>query len=78
VYLLLKQSKTRLPLQQYVTPSQAGGTRAFFIFPREQNEEELIPLHEEEVRFVCHLNNGTKIERKFKLKKMVYKGALDL
>jgi len=77
-YLVLKKSKRRIWLQQYVTPSQFGGTQAFFIFPREQNTEELISLSEEEVRFFCRLNNEMKIEQKFKLRKMLYKGVLDL
>lgn len=77
-YLHLKKSQRRIPLQQYVTPSQFGGTQAFFIFPRVQNEEELISSDEEEVRFVCQLNSRTKIEGKFKLKKMLYRGVLDL
>lgn len=77
-YLLLKKSKTRVPLQQYVTPSQFGGSQAFFIFPREENEQAVVSLDEGEVRFVCHLNSDTKIERKFKLKDMLYRGVLDL
>jgi len=77
-YLLLKKSERRIPLQQYVTPSQFGGTRAFFIFPREENGEEMISLKEEEVRFVTQLNNQTKIERKFKLKEMLFNGVLEL
>lgn len=77
-FLLLKKSKRKIALQQYVTPAQFGGTRAFFIFPRRQDEEVLVSLQEEEVRFVCRLNPDIKLERKFKLKKMAFKGRLDV
>jgi len=77
-YLLLKKSKRRIPLEQYVTPSQFRGSQAFFIFPRTHEDEELITLSEDEVRFVCRLNTEIKIERKFKLKKMTFEGSLDV
>ena len=77
-YLFLKNSDRKIELQQYVTPSQQGGSQAFFIFPRKQDEKELVSLQEEEVRFVCRLSPDTKIEQKFKLEKMIYEGALDL
>ena len=60
-YLLLKKSKRRIGLQQYVTPSQFGGNQAFFIFPKKENEENLVGLDEKEIWFSCQLNREIKI-----------------
>lgn len=77
-YLVLKKSKKRIQLQQYLTPSEAGGVEAVFIFPRQENGQELISLEEEEVRFICEFSSQTKLNRKFKLKDMVFQGKLEL
>lgn len=78
VFLLLKRSKSRIELQQYVSPLQHGGGEAFFIFPRTQGGSSLITLEEKEVTFICRLNPDTKIERKYRLDKMVFGGVLEI
>jgi hypothetical protein len=78
VYLLLKKSKRKLDFEQYVSPRQAGKFEAFFVFPGREDGKPLVTLAEKEVRFVCRLSSHTKIEKSFKLKKMVYQGDLEI
>ncbi len=77
-YLITKQSKRRIQLKQYLTPAEAGGLDAVFIFPRQENGKDLITVAEKEVRFVTELSRETKINRKFKLKDMVFQGKLEM
>lgn len=77
-FLITKKSKRRIHLKQYLTPAEAGGLDAVFIFPRQENGEDLITLEEKEVRFVTEFGSGTKINRKFKLKDMVFQGKLEI
>lgn len=77
-FLLLKHSQRKVGLQQYVSPLQYGGGEAFFVFPREEEGRTLITLEEKEVRFICQINRDARIERKFKLDKMVFDGVLEL
>ena len=49
----------------------------YFMFPRHRDGEELITLREKEVEFVTQIG-PLKVERKFKLKDMVYNGKLEL
>ena len=51
---------------------------AFFVFPGFDSGEPIITLAEKEVRFVCRLDSHTKIEKKFKLKNMLFKGHLEI
>jgi hypothetical protein len=78
VYLLLKKSKRKLAFEQYVSPRQAGKSEAFFVFPGSEDGNPLVTLEEQEVRFVCRLSSHTKIEKKFKLKKMLFQGELEI
>jgi len=78
VYLLLKKSKRKLNFEQYVSPVQAGRLEAFFVFPGLETGKPLVTLAEKEVRFVCKLSSQTKIEKKFKLKNMLFNGKLEI
>ncbi len=75
-YLYLKQSKSRIYLERYVDPAEAGGMEGFFVFPREKKGQEM--LAEKEIRFRSKLNDETELKAKFKLKKMVVNGELQL
>ena len=75
-YLYLKQSKSRIYLERYVDPAEAGGMEGFFVFPREHEGQEM--LAEKEIRFRSKLNDETELKAKFKLKKMVVNGELQL
>ena len=75
-YLYLKESKSRIKLERYVGPSEAGGIDGFFVFPREKEGQEM--LAEKEVRFRSKLNDDTELKAKFKLKKLVVNGELQL
>ncbi len=77
-YLITKQSKKRIRLKRYLTPQEAGGLEAVFIFPRQENGKDLVMVAEKEVRFVTELSRETKINRKFKLKDMVFQGKLEI
>ncbi|MFQ5741875.1 MAG: hypothetical protein ACE5JX_23005, partial [Acidobacteriota bacterium] len=77
-YLILKKSKKRIYLKRYLTPAEAGGIEAIFLFPRQEDGHDLITLEEKEVRFISRLNPQTRINRKFKLKDMVFNGKLEI
>ena len=73
-YLYLKRSKTRINLERYIDPAEAGGTEGFFLFPRKKKGAEM--LAEKEIRFTSKLNHQTELKAKFTLKKMVVNGIL--
>ncbi len=77
-YLICKKSKRRVQLKQYLTPAEAGGIEAVFVFPRQENGKDLISVDEKEVRFVTEFSSGTKINRKFKLQDMMFQGRLEI
>lgn len=77
-YLQLKKSKKKIYLEQYVSPQEVGGREALLIFPRQQNGEDLISLKEKEIRFILTLDEQTRLNRKFKLKDMIFDGKLEI
>lgn len=78
VYLRLRRSKRKIPVKQIVTPFQAGGREAYFVFPRLEGEQELVLANEKEVEFFCRLNRALTIRQKFKLKEMLFGETLAL
>jgi hypothetical protein len=77
-YLLLEQSGRHVYLEGYLGPSQNGSTEAHLFFPRTVNGEDVFKLEEKEVRFICELNSQTRLNRKFSLEKMIFKGELEI
>ena len=78
-FLILKQSKKRIRLKRYLTPSETGEYYGTLLFPRlDENGKELIQLEEKEVRFVCQLGSAIWVNRSFKLKDMVINGQLEI
>lgn len=77
-YLLFKKSKRKVYVERYIPPAEAGGTEGVFLFPRTVDGKPVATLEEEEVRFICELSKQTELNRKFKLKDMVFKGELEI
>ena len=77
-HLTLKTSGRRRKLERYLPPREAGGTEALFLFPRAREGKDQVTLKEKEIRFVSQLGWRTRLDRKFKLKDMVFDGALEL
>ena len=66
----------RLFLEEYVPPGKDGfGAR--FIFLRELNGQPFITKDTGEVRFYAEYAKGPKIDRRFKVADMIYKGGLE-
>lgn len=66
----------RLFLEEYVTPGKDGfGAR--FIFLRSPEGQPFFSDPEGEIHFFSQFPNGGKIDRRFKLAKMMYEGALE-
>lgn len=76
-HLALKGSGRRIELKRYVPPREVGGREAFFLFPRTREGKEQVTLKEKEIRFVSQLGWRTRLDRKFKLKDMVFDGILE-
>ena len=76
-YLALKASGRRIELERYVPPREAGGREAFFLFPRTREGKDQVTPKEKEIRFVSQLGWRTRLDRKFKLKNMVFDGILE-
>jgi len=76
-HLALKASGRRIELERYVPPREVGGQEAFFLFPRTREGKDLVTLKEKEIRFVSQLGWRTRLNRKFKLKDMVFDGILE-
>ncbi len=77
-FLILKKSKKRIPLERYIPPVESGDIWGYFLFPRQENGQDLVTLKESEVRFESRLNKNTRLKRKFRLKKMVVGGKLEI
>ena len=77
-HLALKASGRRIELERYVPPREAGGAAGFFLFSRTRDGKDQVTLKEKEVRFVSQLGWRTRLDRKFKLKDMVFDGILEL
>lgn len=77
-FLELKQSKRRITLQEYVPPSQSGNGLPLFLFPRSEDGRPLVTLAEKQVKFISRLSEDLKVEQKFKLKRMVFDGQLEI
>ena len=66
----------RLFLEEYVPPGKDGfGAR--FIFLRHLDGQTFITKDTGEVRFFAQYSNGIKIDRRFKVADMIYKGGLE-
>jgi hypothetical protein len=66
----------RLFLEEYVPPGKDGfGAR--FIFLRHLDGQTFITRDTGEVRFYAQYSNGIKIDRRFKVADMIYKGGLE-
>ncbi len=77
-HLELKRDKRKVGLEHYVSPQDSGDGWAYFIFPKEKDGNPMIRLEDREIRFRCRLNENTKLDRKFKLKNMVFQGNLEI
>jgi hypothetical protein len=78
-YLQLKGSGTRIYLERYESPSEAGGgDEAFLYFPRVVNGVDVFTVEEKEVRLNLELDPQTRINMPFKFKKMVFEGELEI
>ncbi len=77
-FLELKKSKRRIAVQEYVPPSRSGNGQPIFIFPRNEAGRPLVTLDEKEVRFIARFSDELKVDQKFKLKKMVFNGELEI
>ena len=58
-------------------PWLRGGVQVFVLFPRKQDDNQVIALEEKNVEFVTKIGS-LELKRKFKLKNMVYNGKLEL
>ncbi len=76
-HLALKASGRRIRLERYIPPREAGGDEGFFLFFRTSEDEAQVTLKEKEIRFVSQLGWRTRLDRKFKLKDMVFDGILE-
>ena len=74
-FLELKDGK-RVFLQEYQTP-RSDGLGARFIFPRMVDGKPFIMPDSQEVRFVSELSGSYVLNRRFKVKDMMYEGKLE-
>ena len=66
----------RLFLEEYVPPGKDGfGAR--FIFLRELDGQPFITKDSGDVRFYAQFTDSIKIDRRFKVPEMIYKGDLE-
>lgn len=77
-YLELKKSKRRIALERYLKPGEEGNDQAIFFFRRLDQGKDLLTLAEDEVKFYARLSPSLVLEKKFKLKKMVFDGQLEI
>ncbi len=77
-YLEFKKSKRRVFLESFLKPGEAGNDQAVFFFPRMVDGAGVVNLSEDEVKFVSRLNAQTELQQRFKLKKMVFDGKLEI
>jgi hypothetical protein len=74
-YLEIKGGK-RIFLQEYQRPQQDGyGAR--FVFPRLVDGKPFITPESEEIHFYTELNSDYRLDRRFKVKEMMYEGKLE-
>ncbi|HXG92082.1 MAG TPA: hypothetical protein VNN73_06880 [Blastocatellia bacterium] len=74
-FLEIKGGK-RLFLQEYQQP-RPDGLGARFIFPRLVDGKPFITPESEEVRFFSELNGTYRLDRRYKIKDMIYEGKLE-
>jgi hypothetical protein len=86
-YLDLKKSNEKIYLEEYVPPARdEGRVEAILLFPRVKDE---LLRAEKDIRFNCKLfydhnptaadtSRETEVKLKFKLKKMMFEGKLEL
>ena len=77
-YLLLANSKRRIPLVKYVSPAVSGGKDALFFFPRQEGGADIFTPGAGGVRFRCRLNDWTLLDRKFSLQRMSFRGEFEI
>ncbi|MFL6214053.1 MAG: hypothetical protein ACJ74J_09190 [Blastocatellia bacterium] len=74
-FLEIKGGK-RVFLQEYQRPQQDGfGAR--FVFPRMVDGKPFITPDSEEIHFYAELNSTYRLDRRFKVKEMMYEGKLE-
>jgi hypothetical protein len=74
-FLEIKGGK-RLFLQEYQPPREDGlGSR--FIFSRLVDGQPFITPESEEIRFFTHLSDAFRLDRRYKVKDMIYEGKLE-
>ncbi|HWP45056.1 MAG TPA: hypothetical protein VNO14_17570 [Blastocatellia bacterium] len=74
-FLEVKGGK-RLFLQEYQPPKD-DGVGARFIFPRNVDGKPFITPESEEVRFFTELSSTYRLDRRYKVKDMIYEGKLE-
>ena len=74
--LFLKGSGRKIVLERYVPP-RGRSQEGYFLFPRTRDGQDLITLKDKEVRFVSLLPWLSRLDRKFKLKDMRFRGILE-
>jgi hypothetical protein len=74
-FLEIKGGK-RIFLQEYQRP-QADGFGARFIFPRMVDGKPFITPESEEIHFYAELDGNYRLDRRFKVKEMIYEGKLE-
>jgi len=72
---LVKKNKQRIGLQEYLSPGQAGGAEAYYLFPRVVDGKPALMTADGEFRFITRLSDR-EINRVFKLSKMMVDGRL--
>ena len=77
-YLLLKKSKRKIYLEEFLPPSKSNGFGAIFLFPRTENDQELVKKDQKDVLFRSKVDPRTELDVKFKLKDMVFQGELEI
>jgi hypothetical protein len=73
-YLEIKGGK-RIFLQEYQRPQDDYGAR--FVFPRLVDGKPFITPESEEIHFYTELNSNYRLDRRFKVKEMMYEGKLE-
>jgi hypothetical protein len=66
----------RMFLQEFQPPRQ-DGLGARFIFPRMAGDKPFITPESEEIRFFTELSDTYRLDRRFKIKDMIYEGKLE-
>lgn len=76
-YLELKSQKKKIFPTEYVKPSEFS-VGAVLVFPRTIDGQEIDFSAEKEIRFRCEIDKDIRLDQKFKIAKMMYKGKLEI